>query len=112
MKMSDVLHSIADLLGQQEGGEQPNHPENMEKSADDFQHDVNDGAEDGGANGVQVGDKMIPPLQQKLELLKKVAGEPNALDGNDELADIKKLSGMSPNAAVLQISSEDNDITG
>ena len=111
MKMSDILHSIADLLGQQDGGEEQNHPENMEKSADAFQHDVDDGAEEGGANGVEVGDKMIPPLQQKLEILKKSAGMDNAFDqGSDELDDIKKLTGIK--AVIQQDAGEDNDILG
>jgi hypothetical protein len=110
MKMSDVVRQIADLLDQG-GSEEGGHPENMGKSADDFQHDVEDSAETGGAGDVEVG-TFVPPLQQKLELLKKVAGEPSALDDkNDELDAIKKLSGV-PKAAVVQISSEDNDITG
>lgn len=94
--MSDILHSIADMLGQKEGGEQQEIG-NMEKSADDFQHDVNDGAESGAddSGDVQLG-TMIPPLQQQLELQKKATGVDNAFDDkqSDELGDIKKLSGI------------------
>ena len=47
---------------------------------------------------------MIPPLQQKLELLKKAAGEDNAFDAQDELThagehdeldDIKRIAGLT-----------------
>lgn len=71
---------------------------------------------------------MIPPLQQKIELLKKASGVENAYDGNaeheeegaeheanecgneDELSVLKKNAGL-PNAAVAQVASEDNDVT-
>lgn len=69
---------------------------------------------------------MIPPLQQKIELLKKATGVDNAFDNNsekgeesdcgcgsesDEIDVLKKNAGL-PNAAVVQVASEDNDITG
>jgi hypothetical protein len=67
--------------------------------------------EHGGAGDAEVGDVMIPPLQQKLEILKKTAGMDNAMDcGNDELDDIKKLTGIK--AVVQHVAGEDNDITG
>jgi hypothetical protein len=39
---------------------------------------------------------MIPPLQQKLELLKKASGVANAFDGeeHDELNAMKKMAGL------------------
>lgn len=91
MKMSDVLHSIADMLGQHETSAGAG---NMEKSADDFQHDVTDGAESGDQQ-VQLG-TMMPPLQQELELKKKETGIDNAFDaqGADELDDIRQLTGI------------------
>lgn len=105
--MADVLHKIAELLDQQDSDPSG---DNMGKEGSDFQHEVQDGAEDGGSGDVQVG-VMIPPLQQKLEILKKSAGMENALDGqSDELDDIKKLTGIK---AVLQhVAGEDNDIVG
>jgi len=106
MKMSDILHSIADMLDQKDGGLEA--PENTEKSADDFQHDVDDGAESGDKDA-NIGN-FIPPLQTKLEILKKSAGMDNAFNQDDELNDIKKLSGVKPIA--IQFASEDNDIVG
>lgn len=91
MKMSDVLHSIADMLGQHETGAGAG---NMEKSADDFQHDVTDGAESGDKQ-VELG-AMMPPLQQELELKKKETGVDSAFDaqGADELDAIRQLTGI------------------
>ena len=109
MKMADVLHSIADMLDQHEGGNVSG--DNMGKQASDFQHDVNDGADSGDQHAELTG-VMIPPLQQKLEILKKSVGMDNAFDssGPDELDDIKKLTGIK--AVVQHEASEDNDIVG
>lgn len=104
MKMSDILHSIADMLDQKD--DELNAPKNTEKSADDFQHDVDDGAESGNKDA-NVGD-FIPPLQTKLEILKKSVGMDNAFNQNDELNDIKKLSGVK----VIQQIANDDDIIG
>jgi hypothetical protein len=92
MKMADILRNVADLLDQQ-GGEESHDAGNMEKSADNFQHSVKQGAESGDQE-VELG-VMMPPLQQDLELKKKDAGVDNAFDSDsDELGDIKKLTGI------------------
>jgi len=102
MKMSDVLHSIADMLDQKGSeNESPNKAELTPvhvNQADDTESVT-----------------MIPPLQQKLEILKKSVGMDNAMDnamdnGNDELEDIKKLTGVK--AVIQHIAGEDNDIVG
>ena len=109
MKMADILRNVADMLDQQ-GGEESQGPANMEKSADHFQHEVDGGAESGDT-GVEVSGVMIPPLQQKLEILKKSAGMDNAFDqGSDELGDIKKLTGIQ--AVIGHEAGEDNDVLG
>jgi hypothetical protein len=108
MKMADVLRQLADKL---DGIESNNtNGDNMGKQSSDFQHDVDDGAESGDRE-VELTGVMIPPLQQKLEILKKSAGMDNAMAGGpDELDDIKKLTGIK--AVVQHIAGEDNDITG
>lgn len=66
---------------------------------------------------------MIPPLQQKMELLKKVTGVDNAYDeqpaepscaagaeDEEEMSILKRNAGIQPVA--IQVASEDNDITG
>jgi hypothetical protein len=108
MNMADILRSLADKLDGIEGGNTSG--DNMGKQASDFQHDVDDGAESGDRE-VELTGVMIPPLQQKLEILKKSAGMDNAMDGSsDELADIKKLTGIK--AVVQHVAGEDNDVVG
>jgi len=109
MKMSDILHSIADMLDQTEGSDASG--DNMGKEASDFQHKVHDGAESGDQDAELTG-VMIPPLQQKLEILKKSVGMDNAFDdqGSDELDHIKKLTGVK--AVIQHVAGEDNDVVG
>jgi hypothetical protein len=112
MKMADVLRNLADELdGNEQGGEETTRPANTGPTADHFQHDVDDGAESGDQD-VDVTGVMIPPLQAKLELLKKATGVDNVYDseGPDELDDIKKLTGIK--AVVQHVAGEDNDIVG
>ena len=51
--------------------------------------------------------KFMPPLQQKMELLKKAAGVDNAFDqaaeeqADDSVEDIKRLAGINPIAAIM-----------
>jgi hypothetical protein len=54
---------------------------------------------------------MVPPLQAKLEILKKSEGIPNVYggEGTDELAMIKKNAGLT---ASQHEASEDNDVLG
>lgn len=100
MKIADLLRGLADKL---------------------------DGIENGDSTPKQTGlnpvgelpagdtdtNKMIPPLQAKLEILKKSEGLPNAYDGKGEedaeLAMIKKNAGLT---AVQHEASEDNDVLG
>jgi hypothetical protein len=106
MKMSDVLHSIADMLDKQ----QSDRPDNSIEPGSKILNPENNPTEHGGAGDVEVG-VMIPPLQQKLEILKKSVGMDNAMDDSgDELDDIKKLTGVK--AVIGHIAGEDNDITG
>jgi hypothetical protein len=108
MKMADVLRNLADKLDGIDSGS--GQGDNMGKQASDFQHSVDGGAESGDRE-VELTGVMIPPLQQKLEILKKSAGMDNAMDGgSDELDDIKQLTGIK--AVVQHVASEDNDITG
>ena len=81
MKMSDILRHVADRMDQSEPDNEIGVP--MERD-----------------NPVT----MVPPLQQKLELLKKAAGEDNAFDAQDELThdgehdeldDIKRIAGLT-----------------
>jgi len=104
MKMADLLHSIADMLDHADSGTEQvaavEIPQGHHPKVVDVDH--TDGAES---------NVMLPPLQAKLELLKKSVGVDNAYDsGNDELGDIKKLTGIK--AVMAQEAGEDNDVVG
>jgi hypothetical protein len=98
MKMSDILRDLAELLDQHGQEQAPAEPKDFAQPEQDTD----------GTNPV-----MIPPLQQKLELLKKGVGVPSAFDqdGNgvpDELDAIRKNAGL--NQAVVHIASDDEPL--
>jgi uncharacterized protein YfkK (UPF0435 family) len=99
MKMSDILRSMADKIDAIQGTGQ-----------DQSQGQLEPVAVDSPEQSKQ--DVMIAPLQQKLEILKKATGMDNAFDSqsNDELGDIKKLTGIK--AVIQHEAGEDNDIVG
>ena len=89
MKLSDIMRDIADLIDQQgndpQGGATNTHLKPVQ------------------APEPEIADEplMVPPLQQKHELLKKVAGVDNAYDQEagcdqqpDDLDRIKKMAGI------------------
>jgi hypothetical protein len=89
MKLSDIMRDIADLLDQQgdnpQGGATNSHLKPVQAPEPEMADDP----------------LMVPPLQQKHELLKKVAGVENAYDqeagGNqqpDDLDRMKKIAGI------------------
>jgi hypothetical protein len=98
MKMADILRGLADKLDSIESGGQAAPEQTGLAPVGDVQ---------GGDTDTS---KMVPPLQAKLELLKKATGVENVYDGGDELADIKKLTGIQ--AVVQHEASEDNDVLG
>ena len=103
MKMADVLRKLADKLdGIEQGGEETSRSNQAELTPVEIDSDKD----------VEVTGVMVPPLQAKLELLKKATGVDSHYDseGSDELDDIKKLTGIK--AVIQQEAGEDNDITG
>jgi hypothetical protein len=99
MKMADVLRDMADMLEKAQGDDE--HSTGLEKV------EINSPKE-------ELQSTMMPPLQQKLEIMKKSAGMDNAFDSEcgapDELDDIKKLTGIK--AVVHHVAGEDNDVLG
>jgi hypothetical protein len=95
MKASEILRSLADKLDamEQPGEMTANHLTPVE--VDNVDH-------------TEPGEKMIPPLQQKIELLKKATGVESEFDADDELAQLKKNAGV-PIAAV-HIASDDEPL--
>jgi hypothetical protein len=109
MEAAELIRKLIDVLSQinQPTAQQP-HAELTPVVApqDPFPEDTHTNSETGGV--------MVPPLQQKLELLKKVAGEesifnqPGDEDVEDELSIIKRNAGIHPIA--VQVASEDTDL--
>lgn len=89
--MSDILHSIAAMLDQKDSAS---------KDTSDFYHDVHDGAASGDDESeLDQNPVFVPPLQAKIELLKKASDVENVYndedtDNNDELSAIKRLTGI------------------
>jgi hypothetical protein len=102
MRLADIMRDIANLLDQREG-----------QDADMSQNSTQQRLTPVTTNEPELNDDpvMVPPLQAKLEILKKSEGMPNVYDddGDDEVAVIKKNAGLT---AVQHEASEDNDIVG
>jgi hypothetical protein len=99
MKMADILRNLADKL------------DGMDSGTDDApQQDRLSPVEEVPA-GETDSATMVPPLQAKLEILKKSEGLPSVYDkeGSDELSAIKKNAGLT---AAQHEASEDNDVLG
>jgi hypothetical protein len=97
MKLSDIMRDIADLLDQQvddqQGGATNSHLEPVQAP----EPELNDEP------------LMVPALQQKHELLKKVAGVPNAYDneGGEETGELDRMRKM---AGIVVAGDEIDDI--
>jgi hypothetical protein len=91
MKMAELLRQLADRLDQIETGQ----------DADVLDKQKAEPSDD---------EKFIPPMQQKLELLKKGVGVESEYDdeGDAELDAVKRNAGISP--AVVHIASDDEPL--
>jgi hypothetical protein len=88
MKMTDVLHSIADLLGQVEEKAPAQSPVMVNVNNGSATANPQDGhGDDGDDSTKHEQPMMVPPLQQKIELMKKLAGIPSNIDKKIELVD-------------------------
>jgi hypothetical protein len=108
MRASEILRKLADVIDSAEGGEvEPQTPAqhpNVRVALAPPQEPA--------AEQPQVAvTTFVPPLQAKIELLKKAVDVDSIYDqGGDELGQMKKMAGINP--AVTAEASEDNDITG
>jgi hypothetical protein len=97
MKLADIMRDLADLMDQQQGSEEATlGPDNMpgHSSAE-----------------VELDNEpvMVPPLQQKHELLKKVAGVPNAYDDAESAQDTGHIDRMKKMAGIV-IAGDENEV--
>ena len=105
MKMADILRKVADLIDQTQDASDSDDLSSNRTQQRMTTVTVNEPDADNSP-------VMVPPLQTKLEILKKSEGIPNVYDNNEPGNDIilmKKLAGIS---TAQKEASEDNDITG
>jgi hypothetical protein len=103
MRISDLLRSLADMVASAEGGGPAPAPMAPQEPVRDF--NPTNGDADAGT-GV-----FVPPLQAKLEILKKSVGLDNVYDGQgDELDQMKKMAGLPH--AVQQEAADDEPFDG
>ncbi len=96
MKTSELLRSLADLIAATEQG-----GDSSQETSQSLMTPVEVGTNDQEPELTN----MVPPLQQKLELLKKSVDVNNAFGvagGENELDDMKKMAG-------IQIMSDDGE---
>jgi hypothetical protein len=100
MKMSDILRDIAELLDQRQS-----------QGADMSQNTTQKRMTPVQAPEPELDDDplMVPPLQQKHELLKKVAGVDNTYDNNEEPEQGDELGRMRKMAGIV-VAGDENDI--
>ena len=100
MKAAEILRQLADLIDQNSGNNEP-----RATSAVDLVPVAVDNTDNTETS------VMVPPLQVKLEILKKSEGIPNIYDNNNDediqLAAMKKNAGLT---ACQQTAAEDNDV--
>ena len=106
MNIAEILRGLADKIASMEAGQAAPTQSGGQAQLQPVEVDNTDHTDDA---------VMIAPLQQKIELLKKSVGVPNAFDGEeagapDELELIKRNAGV-PTIAI-QMAGEDNDVLG
>ena len=109
MKAAEILRRLADIVDVQEEpvpAQQPVVININNSEAETPAMSAADSDEESTADGV-----MIPPLQQKIELMKKMAGEESAYDpiddqATDELSIMKQNAGLKP---VVAITADEDD---
>lgn len=118
MKIADVLRQVADAIEQQENPALPDeriqNPAQLSPTAAGVEIDAPRNQDAGSEDDV-----MIPPLQLKMELLKKAVGVDNVYDPGearadqahgvqpeDELEIIRRHAGV-PVAAMMELSNDE-----
>ena len=88
MKMADVLHTIADLLDKVEDDKPAQAPVIVNVNGGSSSTTPTDSHGDDGSDSTKhEHPTMVPPLQQKIEMMKKLAGIPSRLDQKIDLVD-------------------------
>jgi len=107
MKASDIIQGLADLIAVIQRDEQQSkfqEPSTLAKP------EVVAVVEPETPQAELDADKFVPPLQAKIELLKKAVDVPSTYDGSgeqDELAQMRKMAGIQPHPVVADEAGSD-----
>lgn len=99
MKASEILRKLADVVAAAEGGEHTGQEQTQHVPQNVNVVELTPAHADNTDNTDKT--TMVPPLQQKMEILKKSVGVNNEFDQgfdqeqSSELNDVKKLAGLS-----------------
>jgi len=111
MKASDIIQGLTDLIAvikRDEQAQQFQEPTTVAKP------EVVVDIEPKTPQSELDADKFVPPLQAKIELLKKATGVASTFDGNgeqDELAQVIKMAGIrQPHPVVQDMAGEDEPL--
>jgi hypothetical protein len=116
MKLSDIMRDLADIIDAKQ-----DHTEASPQIASvDYESEDGSGAEGDSRLAQQPDDVFIPPLQLKIELLKKATGVESVYDEDgeecktqhhyDDLAAIKRNAGIDTNPVVLDALGDDEPL--
>jgi hypothetical protein len=111
MRASEIIRKIADMLDAQESNQSSsteitNRPD--QSNVETGQPTDTQGIEQTAGVNVK---SMVAPLQQKLDLMKRLAGEESCDDGaEDEMAIMRRNAGIAP--VVVAMADEDEPFEG
>jgi len=118
MKASDIIQGLADLIAVIQRDEQHAQVQQVQPLPQP-EIQVTQISTEPAANSDEPGvdpdmEKFVPPLQAKIELLKKATGVASTYDESgeqDELAQMKKMAGIkSPHPVVQDMAGEDEPL--
>jgi hypothetical protein len=110
MKASEILRKLADVIDSQDSNPEQDSAEITNRPGETAVDVPTDTAGIEAQAGVEVA-TMVPPLQQKLELMKKMAGVDDCAEPeSDELDIIKQNAGIRP--LVVALADEDEPFEG
>jgi hypothetical protein len=109
MKASEILHGLAELLAGLEQGREQDPTQSSSNPISKYTPDAQE------PDGVDTQNVFVPPLQAKIELLKKAVDVDNIYSdqdagSEDELARMRTMAGINPVVADEAASDEPLDI--
>ena len=120
MKLSDIMRDLADLIDSNQQNLSREEPRSQIQNVDYEPEDGGDRSTNDSDLAQQPDDVFIPPLQLKIELLKKATGVESVYDEDDEdeetqhhyddLAAIKRNAGIDTNPVVLDALGDDEPL--